>query len=60
MSWVIVNFITTGDEIFSVDDKIEKRKSVFKKIIKLLPVLGIGLNFFSSLQICSEFYKKVF
>ena len=60
MSWIIVNFVTNGDEIFSVDDKIERRKSTFKKIMKLLPFLGMGLNLFSSLQICSEFYKKVF
>ena len=60
MSWIIVNFITNGDEIFTVDDKIERRKSVFKRIIRLLPILGIGLNFFSTLRICSEFYKNVF
>jgi len=56
MSWVFVNFITTGDEIWTCNDEREKRTSLLKRFLKILPYLGLAGNIFSFSKTFSDFF----
>ena len=57
--WVIVNWYTNneGDEIFTGDDKpAKKKKSIFRKLLPFLPMVGYALNSVETARIFQNFF----